>query len=210
MASVGLRDLFAAEATENPDSTLTYAKPVRLAKAIKADISVKPAEATNYADDGIDDYESEIIGGEIKLKINDLTPEAQSFILGQRRDANGVLIANSKDKPPLLAVGMRARKTKIKGLYRYLWFRKVKFTPPAESFETRGESINFQNPEITGKFMPLDNGDWKSDYTAVEDDPVAAAWFDEVYVPVEEPEIEPETGGEPEIEPETGGEEETP
>jgi len=185
MASVGLRDLFAAEATEKPDGTLTYAAPRRIAKAIKADISVKPAEATLFADDGIDDYESEITGGEIKLKVNDLTPENQAFVLGQRRDANGVLIANSKDKPPLLAVGMRARKNKVKGLYRYLWFLKVKFSPPAENLETRGEGINYQTPEITGKFMPLDNGDWKSDYTAVEDDPIAAAWFDEVYVPVE-------------------------
>ena len=46
MATIGLDKLYYAKITEDTSGNETYATPVALAKAIKADLSVELAEAT--------------------------------------------------------------------------------------------------------------------------------------------------------------------
>jgi len=153
-----------------------------LAKAIKADINVKTTgQNALYADDGIDAVEEEFVSFEMKLNVNDLTPQIRAQLLGQRVDSDGVVYSNIADDPPYYAIGFRARKRGR--TYIYLWYYRVKFSVPPESFETKGESINYKTPEITGTGMKRQDDNWKADYTAHETDPVAAAWFDEVREP---------------------------
>jgi len=45
MATIGLRDLFYAPITELPDGKEQFGKPVRMAKAIQAQMSTQIAEA---------------------------------------------------------------------------------------------------------------------------------------------------------------------
>jgi hypothetical protein len=52
MATIGLDSLYYSKITEGTDEIETYAEPVKLAKAIKADLSIELAEAILYADDG--------------------------------------------------------------------------------------------------------------------------------------------------------------
>ena len=52
MATIGLDSLYYSKITEDTDEIETYAEPVKLAKAIKADLSIELAEAILYADDG--------------------------------------------------------------------------------------------------------------------------------------------------------------
>ena len=51
---IGLRDLFRAPITTDAQGKEVYGVPVRIAKAIQADIAPASAEATLYADDAID------------------------------------------------------------------------------------------------------------------------------------------------------------
>ena len=57
MATIGLRDLYRAPITVGEDGEETYGTPVRMAKAISAEMSVEVAEAILYADDGADEVE---------------------------------------------------------------------------------------------------------------------------------------------------------
>ena len=52
MATIGLDRLYYSKITEAANGTESYATPVLLAKAMKADLSVELAEAILYADDG--------------------------------------------------------------------------------------------------------------------------------------------------------------
>ena len=62
-----------------------------------------------------------------------------------------------------------------------MWLQRVQFAAPDESYETKGESINFQTPEIKGTiYKTVGTGKWKADYVAEPTDTVAAGWFSAV------------------------------
>jgi len=178
MATIGLRDLFYAPITEQPDGKEIFGKPVRMAKAIQAQMSTQIAEAKLFADDGVDESVKEFVSGTLTLNINDLAPQHQAFLLGQKMDGKGAITANGDDEAPYVAIGFRA--TKTRGRFKYIWLYKVKFAIPDENYQTKGESIAFQTPSIVGTYIKRDNGDWKHDLVALPTDSAAQAWFDEV------------------------------
>lgn len=72
MATIGLRDLYRAPITVEESGEEKYGTPVRMAKAISAEMSVEVAEAILYADDGADEVVKEFVSGELTLNVNDL------------------------------------------------------------------------------------------------------------------------------------------
>ena len=181
MATIGLRDLYRAPITVGDDGTETYGTPVRMAKAISAELSVEVAEAILYADDGADEIVKEFVSGELTLNVNDLLPADLSALLGQKLDADNVLYASDGDEAPYTAIGFRAKKTG--GKYKYIWLYKVKFAIPNENYTTKGDSIEFTTPEIVGQFIKRADGLWKAEHVAEPTNAVAAAWFTTVREP---------------------------
>lgn len=181
MATIGLRDLYRAPITVDESGKETYGTPVRMAKAISAEMSVEVAEAILYADDGADEVVKEFISGELTLNVNDLMPADLAAILGQTQDADGVVYAGEDDEPPYMAIGFRAKKAN--GMYKYIWLYKVKFAIPSENYNTKGDSIEFTTPEITGQFIKRPDGKWKAEHVAVPTEAAAASWFSAVREP---------------------------
>mgnify|MGYP000816765864 CR=1 FL=1 len=178
MATIGLRDLYRAPITVGDDGKETYRTPVRMAKAISAELSVEVAEAILYADDGADEIVKEFVSGELTLNVNDLLPADLSALLGQKLDADNVLYASDADEAPYTAIGFRAKKTG--GKYKYIWLYKVKFAIPSESYQTKGDSIEFTTPEITGQFIKRPDGLWKAEHVALPTETAAQGWFTKV------------------------------
>ena len=182
MATIGLRDLYFATITETSGEE-TYGTPKRLAKAIKAELSVEIAEGTLYADDAVDEIAKEFIKGAIKLGVNDLDPEVMAELLGQQIGSDKVIYAGEGDEPPYIALAFRAKKPS-NGKYRYIWLYKVKFKTPNETYETKADGISFVTPELEGEFIKRSkDGKWKADYTGTPDDAVAKTWFTSVKEP---------------------------
>lgn len=176
--TLGLRDLFYALCTET-DGVEEYGAPKRMAEAMTADLSVKTADGTLYADDTLSESVSEFSSGTLKLGVKDLTPEVLAELLGQEVDKNKVVWAGKDNEPPYVAVGFRAKKTG--GKFRYVWLLKAKFKVPSEKYETKGESIKFNTPEIEADFTARKkDGLWKADFVGAETDTAAATWFTEV------------------------------
>ena len=115
MATIGLRDLYRAPITVGEGGEETYGTPVRMAKAISAEMSVEVAEAILYADDGADEVVKEFVSGELTLNVNDLMPADLAAILGQTQDDDQVVYAGENDDPPYMAIGFRAKKAN--GMY---------------------------------------------------------------------------------------------
>lgn len=187
MATIGLRDLYMAKITGTGASE-TFGTPERLAKAIKAEMSVEVAEGILYADDGVDEVAKEFVKGSLKLNINDLEADKTALLLGQNKTSDGIIFAGENDDPPYVAIGFRAKKSGS-NIYRYVWLYKVKFKIPNENYETKGDGINFITPELEGEFIKRDkDGMWKADYTGSSEDAIAKTWFNSVveYTSVEE------------------------
>lgn len=182
--TIGLKDLYYAKCVET-DSVETYDTPKKMAEAMTADLSVKTADNTLYADDILSERVSEFASGTLKLGIKDLVPEVLSDLLGQMVDQNKVVWAGEKDEPPFVAVGFRAKKTG--GKYRYVWLLKCKFKIPSEKYETKGESIKFNTPEIEADFtIRKKDGKWKADFVGTEEEAAAKTWFTQVPEPAEQ------------------------
>ena len=121
--------------------TETYANPVSLAKAMKADLSVELAEAILYADDGAAAVIKEFKSGKLSLGVDDIGATAAQDLTGAVVDDNGVLISASEDGGSPVAIGFRAKKAN--GKYRYFWLYRVKFCIPATNLETKGRITSY-------------------------------------------------------------------
>lgn len=110
MATIGLDKLYYAKITESEDGEETYAPPVQLAKAIKADLSIELAEAVLYADDGAAEVIKDFKSGTLSLGVDDIGVTAAQDLTGAVTDDNGVLISASENAGAPVAIGFRAMK----------------------------------------------------------------------------------------------------
>src|SRR5215469_9738296 len=190
MATIGLSDMYYAPIKEGADGMETYGTPVRLAKAIQADLSIEIAEAMLYADDAAQQTVREFQSGTLTLGVDEISPEVASILLGAGLDENGVLVSSSEDVGPPVAVGFRARRAS--GSYKYFWLYRVLFGTPSTNLQTKGESITSQTPSIEGTIMRRNKPDkrnnhpWKAEVIeggANVKDEVITEWFNTVYDP---------------------------
>ena len=190
MATIGLDKLYYAKITEAENGEETYEKPVQLAKAMSADLSVELAEATLYADDGAAEIVKEFKSGKLTLGVDDIGSTVASDLSGATIDANGVIVSASEDGGIPVAVGFRAKKSN--GKYRYFWLYRVKFGIPAANMATKGDSITFSTPTIEGTILRRNKADtrgkhpWKAEVTegdtSVTEETIVN-WYNEVYEP---------------------------
>ena len=186
MATIGLRDVHYAVLKTDTKEGATYEAPVLLTGAIAANVNPNTNSATLFADDG--PYDSATTLGEIELELNmaDIPAKHAAAMLGHT-NKNGVLIKKAPDQPPYLAIGYRSLKSN--GAYRYTWLYKGKFTDGEQANNTKGDSIEYQTPTITGAFVKRDFDDmWQaevdSDDTALgEGTQIITNWFTAVYEP---------------------------
>ena len=190
MATIGLDKLYYAKITEAANGEESYEKPVQLAKAMSADLSVELAEATLYADDGAAEIVKEFKSGKLTLGVDDIGSTAASDLTGATIDANGVIVSTGEDETAPVAVGFRARKSN--GKYKYYWLYRIKFGIPATALATKGDSITFNTPTIEGTIMRRNKVDgagkhpWKVEATegdnAIKAE-VITNWYKQVYEP---------------------------
>lgn len=183
MATIGLRDVHVALLTKDSSTEVAYGTPEKIVGAISANVNPNPSSATLFADDG--PYDSASTLGEIELELNmaDIPPAKQALLLGHTF-ANGILVRKSSDVPPWVAVGYRSLKSS--GAYRYTWLYKGKFAEAEQENQTKGDSIEWKTPTITGSFVRRDYDDaWQIE--AESDDETAATstahWFEQVIPP---------------------------
>lgn len=190
MATIGLDALHYAEITEDEEGNETYGTPVKLAKAMSAELSVALAEATLYADDGAAEVVKEFKNGTLSLGVDDIGPTAAAALTGVTIDKNNVIISTSEDGGKPVAIGFRARKAN--GKYRYFWLYRVKFGIPSTNLATKGDSITFSTPTIEGTVLRRNKEDargqhpWKAEVTEGDSGVTAATisdWYKQVYEP---------------------------
>lgn len=158
--NIGLSDIMYSVITDGADGE-TYGTPAALAPAMTADISVNAtSEAVIYADDGeYDRTPATFKDGKISLGIAELTTDVIAALTGAAVDSKGVLVDAPEDKPVAVAVGFKSLLSD--GKYEYTWLYRVIFSSPADKYETKGDSIKYQNPTLDGVIMRRKKADTK-------------------------------------------------
>jgi phi13 family phage major tail protein len=185
MATIGLRDVHYAKMLTDDLSGATYDIPVKISGAISANVNPNSSSATLFADDG--PYDSAATIGNISLELNlaDIPATISAELLGHTYQG-GMLTKRSTDTPPYVAVGYRSLKSN--GYYRYTWLYKGKFTDGETDNATKGDSIEYKTPTITGAFVKRDYDDvWQTE--ADSDDTnisptIITNWFTSVVSPI--------------------------
>jgi phi13 family phage major tail protein len=168
MATIGLKDVYYAKLISDPVGGVpTYQPPVKIKGAMSANMDPNTSSETLFSDDGPSQTAATLGKINLELNVEDLSLPIQADILGHTYQ-NGVLKRKASDVPPWIAIGYRT--LKANGAYRYMWLAKGKFAIPKEEYETKGDSISFKTPTITGSFVKRDS-DEEWERSADEDDP---------------------------------------
>ena len=170
MAKIGLKHLVGAEIDAQEIGVApTYKPGFKIGKMLSAELSIEVADNPLYADDGVAETDKSFTSGTITVGIDDFgdTPEEgqviQQKLLGQKIvevDGVNVIRSSGQSEAPNVGIGYVMVK-KLRGKFYYVatWLYKVQFGAPSESSQTKGETIEWQTPELEGKIMVVEGFD---------------------------------------------------
>lgn len=176
MALIGLRNFYYATMTTEDTATTAavYGTPKRIVGINSIDINPTVNKATLYGDDSALATASSLGEIEVTLDIADLPVEDLAALLGHTI-SGGVMVSKGSDSAPYVAIMFESEKHN--GEIRYVKLLKGKFSESQETINTRGDSIEYQVPQITGTFVSRTNDSaWKHTRDTT-DTAVATAWY---------------------------------
>jgi phi13 family phage major tail protein len=153
MAIVGLQDIVYAKLIKDDKTGVQYEEVKPFAQAITAQVETAQESATQYADNGPIAVITQIGETTLTLTVDEIPLDVLADILGYELK-NGVLIYKQDVVPPYVALGFKGNKSS--GGMRYVWLYKGRFAVPSDEWNTKTDSPEFQNQEITGTFIRRD------------------------------------------------------
>lgn len=179
MSNFGLSKPWFAELDQ---TTNKYSKAFKCGKLVSTSVTPNYNTGTTYADNQVDEDVSEFRDATLALVTNCLPKEAVELMFGHKIAENGEQTDNSEDYGKYLGYGFITREIKSgKKTYRACILFKTKFTEGAESYTTKGENIEFQNPNIAGKAYTLENGDWRKKSPTFNTEEEADKWIQDFF-----------------------------
>lgn len=169
--------------------TVSYTDKTKVGDAMAVNIDLKFAEGRLYAEGKLAEYLKEATGGTISMAVKYILEAAQKMMYGATESTKTVaskqikgLRFSAKDVANYVGVSLYAP-DKIDGVAKYttMFAAKSLFGPPAYSFATKGQNIEFKTPTTSGEFLPDDSDDEILIDTAICDTvEEAKAWCDAV------------------------------
>lgn len=167
MARYGARYIkwakFAAEQSSS-SSFPSYDAAIALAELQKVTDQPNYNEASQYGDDGLQEYVNEFKDVDVDIEITDLPTDVEKPVLGVVNTAkSGDLICLSgDDNPPYGGLGFVSciiRKNEKK--FQAIIYPKLKATMQGEEYSTKGDSLTLAGGKLKFKGAATDAGDWK-------------------------------------------------
>ena len=175
MATIGLSRPYIARYT-NAGTTVSYAGGRLLGKATELSIELNDNNSNIlYADNAPAEQDNQFSGGSITITTDELRPQAVLSALGMVQESLAAvtdittpgaawLVNNDSQSVPYVGFGAVAMKM-INGATKYVGIvlDKVQFRNPNDSITTKGETIEWQTPQLTGTIFRSDKSghDWK-------------------------------------------------
>lgn len=171
-------------------NTVTYSSPLVAEKAVEYSASFEAGDDNPfYANNGVaENDKGTFTSGELTLGTSDLPQALSMRILGTKTytdtvppasgsgqgDSVTVQVFDDNAKSPYLGVGIvETHQINDVDTNRAVFFNKVYFNIPENAATTKGESIEWQNPSITGVIQRSDEVNANKSHPWMED-----AWFE--------------------------------
>ena len=174
MPKIGVRKFYFAICTKDNETGVTYGTPKRIVGLNQIDINPSVQTATAYGDDLPLETASSISDISVSFESVYLPLEDKAALLGHTVE-NGVMVSKTEDESPYVAIMFEAKQTG--GALQYEKLLKGKFSETQETFNTKGNSIEFANHSLNGNFVARAyDGEWRR--TAVSTDTTLAdSWY---------------------------------
>lgn len=182
MAYVGLRKPIIAEIT----GAKVYGEPLAFGKAIGLQVTPNYAEGSLNADDAQVEYDKEFNYAEVTLNTSTIPIEAHEKMFGHKvNEGKTGATFNKDDQAKYVGMGWISVE-KVDGVRKFIGnvLYKVKFSEPSEDYSTKGDSIEYKTPSITGRAIANEDGDWK-DFEAFDASEDALKWINTKFGKVE-------------------------
>lgn len=175
---LNVKDLVYCLLLTDDETAVTYDVVKSLAPVMTIDIQPSQATGVLYGNGAQQENIGKITGVATKLEVNKVPIEVRAEILGHKFD-NGVMITNTEDEAPYIALGYRVECTN--GCDEYVWLLKGRAQEIASTAQQQTDKINFSTDKLDINFIPRDydghlkfDGDTSNDnFTSAQ----AAAWF---------------------------------
>lgn len=185
MAIKGLSKLVVGKYTySGTGNNPTYSDNETVAKMVEYSLTVNQSDDNPlYADNmEAENDKGTFQNGDLSIGTDDLTQEASTLILGTKsktysyatdKEAEESVYDDDRNAPYLGCGVIEQHQNNDVTKYRAVFFPKVYFNVPEQAATTRGESIEWQTPTITGKVTRSDLVDTNYNHPWMID-----AWFD--------------------------------
>lgn len=183
VAVVGI-DMFHYAIVTIVEGVVTYGTPVPIPMIQRLGIQANASQDKHYGDDSTVDIIDSFDGATVSSDFYGVEYKTISNISGSTIDANGVVIENSLDEAPYIAIGFRSLKRN--GKYRYVWLPYVKKTTHSEDYETVKVKQDPKSMVLPFMAVPAPGSkDWKltldEEDLAPEVTDIETKWFAKVY-----------------------------
>lgn len=189
MATIGLSRPYIARYT-NAGTSVSYAGGRLLGKATELSIELSDNNSNIlYADNAPAEQDNQFSGGTLSITTDDLRPQAMLSALGLVQESLAAvtdittpnaawMVSDDNQSIPYVGFGAIAMKM-INGNMKYVGIvlDKVQFKNPNDSITTKGETINWQVPQLSGTIFRSDNENhsWKRITTPLDSEAEADA-----------------------------------
>lgn len=159
MAYVGLRKPIIAPWIGNK----TYGEPFAFGKAIGVQVTPNYAEGSLMADDEQAEYDKEFNYAELTLNTSTIPIKANNIMFGHTVDEERKNVRFNKDDQASYVGQGWISVEKVDGKRSFVGniLYKAKYSEPADDHTTKGDSIEYKTPSISGRASSDDDGDWK-------------------------------------------------
>lgn len=169
MAIKGVSKPTCADYTDKGNGKVSYSNKFAADHAVEYSVEVEASDNNDlYADNRVQENAGGMFtSGTVTLQTADLAPEIAKKMLGYKEVTRMVkekqvkeIVADDDQKVPYMGFGI-IEEHQIDGATKYLpiVFPKVMFNIPADAATTRGNTIEWQTKEISGKILRSDQVD---------------------------------------------------
>lgn len=152
-------------------TTVTFEEGMILAKMMSCTVTPTQNKVEVYGDDDVAEQDNSVTGAGVTLNTTYLPTKPAAYMFGSEyKEATETdpeqLISKDSDEAPEVAYGyIDGHKQDGKKKFRVRIIPRVVFNQPAETSNTKGNTVTFSTPSISGnaKVDPV-TGEWKHDY----------------------------------------------
>ena len=159
-------------------ATGVYSEALKCGKAIRTSVTPNYNEASLFADNAEDENVKEFKNASVELGVNSVPKKAAEMIFGHKIAEDGTETSNTNDSGSYVGYGFIVAETNsgVKK-YRACFLTKVKFKEGAEDYQTKGDSVVFSTPTLSGEASGNNENDWRIKSPSFDTEKECDAWI---------------------------------